>query len=158
MGEVVVALGEPDFGEGAVAAFPGEQERRDARGIGLEREREHVEHDGDVLAKFRDAVRRVDVGIGDGHAFGPFDALLDFAHAGQVLVEFLAVAAAEFAFDGVGVVQDEIQDGLLLFLPTVRFATRSAARTGAEKALEDQAWIGLGDNGCVGERHAKLYS
>ena len=75
----MVAFGDADLGEGAVAAVAGQDQRGDAGGIGLEGEEEHVIHDLDVLFKTGgDANRRLDVRIGDVlEPLGLFNALFD---------------------------------------------------------------------------------
>jgi hypothetical protein len=101
---------------------------------------------------------RVHGGIGHRHAFGSFDAFLDLAHAGQVLIQFLAVASVEVALDGAGVVHDKIQNGLLLLLAAFEIGHALIGRARAEEPLEDQPGIWLGDTGWMGERQARLYS
>ncbi len=95
------------------ARLLGEQEGRDARGIGLEGKQHHVKHELDVVAETRrNPVGRFDRRIGrlavESLGFG--DALLDLAHAGEIFIELLLVAAAELFAQAAGVVEDEIQD------------------------------------------------
>jgi hypothetical protein len=64
----------------------------------------------------RDAGRRIHVQVHHGHTLRFFDALLDLAHAGQILVELLPVASVQFSLHRVRVLQNKIQDGMLLRL------------------------------------------
>ena len=69
---------------------------------------------------------------------------LDFADAGQVLVELLLIAAAELPLERTGVVEDEIEDRPLLLAAELEVLAALARRAGAEEPLEDEPRIGLG--------------
>ena len=49
VGEVMVAVADADFGKITVVAVAGDHKRGDARGVGLERQNEHVVHQPDIL-------------------------------------------------------------------------------------------------------------
>ena len=95
--QVVVAVGDADGPVAAVAAVVGEDERGDPRQVALERQREQVAHQPEVLLVVgRDAerprvLRPAEVDRGPGAV----DPLLDLADAGEVLVELAAVGGAE---------------------------------------------------------------
>ncbi len=129
----------------AVAAVVGEHERRDARQVGLERQHEDVGHQADVvLVVLRDAQRPGDLGVADVHLrLGAFDPLLDLAHAFQVFVELALVVSAEFAFQRVGVLGDEIEDALVVTIAPQAVLVGVALVRAAEEALEDQPWVDL---------------
>ena len=144
MGEIVMAFGEAKFGEGAVAAFPSEHQSGHTRGIGLEREQQHVEHEPNMfLETRRDSGRGIGCRVNHGHAFGFFDALLNLTHAGQILIELLPVASIELALQGAGILQHEIKDGMLLLLAAFEVLDSLAGRAGAEEPLKNQARIRL---------------
>ena len=143
VGEVVVALGDADVVERAVAAVVGEQQGRDARRVGLERQDEHVVHELDVLRVVRrDARRRLDGRVvGLAEPLGLLDARLDLADAGQVLVELLrGPAASEPALHRAGVVEDEVEDWTAARGGGVAGSpARSPGGPGAEEPLEERA-------------------
>jgi hypothetical protein len=143
--KVVMAFRDAYLIEGPVAAFAGKQHGRDASRIGLECQQEHVEHQLNVAAEIgRNAIRRVRLRVNDRHPLSAFDALLDFADAGQILIQFLPVAAIEFLLQSIRIVHDEIEDGMLLFLPALKIAHAFLACPYAEKALENKPGIRLG--------------
>ena len=67
MGQVVMALGDADLVERAVAAVVGEQQGRHSRRVGLERQDQHVEHELDVLRVVRRDARAAFRRPGRGH-------------------------------------------------------------------------------------------
>jgi hypothetical protein len=68
------------------------------------------------------------------------DALLDLADAGEVFVQFAAVAGAQFRAELDGILGREIQDALVIALTAQAFGPIFGDRT-SEQALEDQAGI-----------------
>ena len=52
--------------------------------------------------------------LGCGSLFGPLEALLDLANAGEILVELLAILGRQTAFHLPGVFHHEVEDGTLL--------------------------------------------
>ena len=63
--QIVVPFGEAQIGERAIAAVVGQEQRGNARRIGLERQEQHVEHELNVLlVTGRNAGRRIDGRIG----------------------------------------------------------------------------------------------
>ena len=131
VGAVMVALGNADLRIRAIAAVAGEQERGHPRRIGLERHREQVVHHVHVFAIVRrNAGGRIGPGVRQvTEILGALDTLLDLPHAGQVLVELVAIIGAELPLKGAGVVHHEIEQRFLrglpqaeIFLPLVRTA------------------------------------
>ena len=146
MRKIMVTLRDADFAEGAVVAVVREGEGRDARGVGLKREREQVIHQAHVFAvAARNARGRSEVGIDVGpEAFGFLDADFHFANAGEILIEFLAVARVEATLHAARVLVDEIEHGAArLHAETSVFGPR-AVRAGAKHTFKEQAWIRLG--------------
>ena len=73
--------------------------------------------------------------------FGGLDALLDFADAGEVFVNFLAVPAGHFAGQAAQVALDEVEHGAFLLLADLQvlraFLAACRPRTSARKARAD---------------------
>ena len=92
VGERMVAVGDADLAIGARGAFVRDQERHDARQVGLERDRHHVGHQLEVLGEIgRDAVGLVHVRIDLRVVLlGLCELPFDFADRGEVLVELAA--------------------------------------------------------------------
>ena len=126
-----------DEGEIFAADVAGEHERADARGIGLERQHHHVEHQADlfgvvdaalsdaggvVVETFQARTQFVDRFAGQRvcfdfalAAFGiELNALFDGAHGAQIFVEFALVADAYFAAQSFRVFQHEIEHALVV--------------------------------------------
>ena len=151
VGNVVVAFGDADFAEGAVGAVGGGHEADDAGGVGLEGEQHQVVHDPNVFAVFDgDPGGCVHARIlWQAEALGFLDADFEFAHAGEVLVEFLLIARAELGLHGAGVVADEVEDGPLLLLAREEQGVALAGGAGAKEPLEKEPWVALGREGRV---------
>ena len=151
VGDVVVAVGDADLLEAAVAAVVGEHQRGDAGGVGLESQHHHVHQQAEVLlVAARIAFRRGLAGVGwQAHGFGLLDLLLDLADAGQVFVELLLVAAAEVAVEGLGVVLDEVEHRLLGGVAAAEAFGSFLGIAGAEEPFEDRARVRLRGHGLV---------
>ena len=159
MRQIVMTFGNADVGKGTVAAVVREQHRRHAGGVRLKRQHHDVVHELDVL--------RVIGGNagGRGHhrifhvaeLLGLLDARLQFANAGQILVQLVLVARIEPAFHGAGVLHHEIQNGTLFLPAALRIGHAFAGRARAEQPFKNLARIGLGVIGVVGEFQERLY-
>src|SRR6266566_2378427 len=79
-----------------------------------------------------------------------FDALFNFAHASQILVEFLPVPRSKLALQGAGIIEHKVQDASLLFLTALKALFAFTGRAGAEESLEQEAGIRLGRDGLGG--------
>ena len=92
----------------------------------------------------RHAGGRIDLGILHLHPGREFDALLDLAHAREVLVELLLVAAIEIGVHRLRIGEHVIEDGVLLGLPAAQVGHALLRGTVPEQALEHEARIVLG--------------
>ena len=91
-------------------------------------------------------------------AFGLLDARLDFADAGQVLVELVLVAGVEPALHGARVFEDEIEDRPLLAPGgACRFASALARRPSPNSRSKTSRGLASGVMGVVGELQEMLY-
>ena len=143
MREVVVAVAHADEGIRAVAALARGHEGRDARRVRLEREREQVIHDaqmlgeiaGDALGLWQCALR--DRGL---EFLRLLDLHLSLSQRGEILVHLAPVGRAEFCLQGARVVAHEIEDAAAAAL--AQRAARDEVRVVLDKeALEDQPRI-----------------
>jgi len=73
-----------------------------------------------------------------------FDASFDFTDAFEVLLELVFVLGAEAAFEGLGVFEDDVDDGLVIGLSFAVFVDF------AEEAVEGALWIDFAGEGDVG--------
>jgi hypothetical protein len=113
--------------------------------VSLEGQQQHVEHQRDVVGVIHGhAGRRIHVRVLHAHLGGALDSLLDLTHAGEVLVQFLPVAAVEARVHGLGVLEHVIEDGMMLGLATLEIRDALVRRTVSEQALEDELRIVLG--------------
>ena len=135
--DAVVAVAHADERVRAVAAFVGQDERRHARGVGLEREDHEV---GEQTQVFGVAFRNT---LGDGRVgrdlrlaggAGLLDAQLHLAHGGEILVELALVVGAEADVELTEVVAHGVEDRLTLGVATLTLEVGA----GAEEAFEDQ--------------------
>ena len=112
--EVVVAVGHADRSIAAVAAVVGEDEGRDSRQVGLERQREQVGHQPEMLLVIgRDSERsRIFHSSQIERGPGSADPLLDLPDAVEILVQLATVGGAEHLMELSGVLRDEIEDAL----------------------------------------------
>ena len=160
MGQVVMALGDIDLGEGPVAPLVGQQEGGDAGGVGLEGQDHHVEHELDVLPETCAGMpaRRFHGGVRDVlELFGPFQPAFDFPDAGQVFVELLLIVAAELLLERTGVVEDEIEDRALLLAAELEVLAALAGAPAPKRRSKTRRGLGSGDTGKVGVLHDRLY-
>ena len=81
-------------------------------------------------------------------ALGALDALLDLANGDQVLVEFLAVVAADLPGERPGVLQHEIEDAFLVALAPGQAFVAFALSVVAKEAFENQTRVGLLGHRC----------
>ena len=142
----MVTLRDADFAEGAVIAVVRESEGGDARGVGLEREREHVVHQAHMFAVAAWNTRgRSEIGVDvSPEAFGFLDADFHFANAGEVLIEFFAVARVEATLHAARVFVDEIEDGTTRLHAESGVFSARATRASAKHTFKEQARIRLG--------------
>src|SRR5690606_35504284 len=101
---------------GHVADLRRHHEGRDARYVGLEREREQIEHQVDVLVEaVRYTCRRIrQRPLRQVARLEPLYAALDFPDALEVIVDLRAIARAERPLEALGLGQNQIEDALLL--------------------------------------------
>ena len=112
--QIVMAVRNSDEGIGPVAAVVRHDERRDARGIRLKRQRQHVKHQPDLLFVILEHFRRNDaIGNRSLKFFRALHPQLDFAHGGQVFVQLSAVGRAEIFLELARVVHGEIENALV---------------------------------------------
>src|SRR5262249_44952736 len=105
-----------------------EDQRRDARRVGLEGERDDVAHQPEAIAK----IRRPDVAIA-------IDARLDLAQGGEVAVESRSIGCADLSRETTRAIPDAIED-----------AARLAAKATIEQAIERARRIRVGGHRGVG--------
>ena len=79
-----------------------------------------------------------------------FDALFNFAHASQILVEFLPVPRSKLTLQGAGIIEHKVQDASLLFLTALEALFAFTGCASAKESLEQQAGIRLGRHGLAG--------
>ena len=141
-----MAVGHADGRIAAVAAVVGEDEGRDPRQVGLERQHEQVGHEPQVLLIVgRDAERTgnlhpaaIDCGP------GAVDPLLDLPHAGEVLIQLAAVGGAErLAWSRRASSPTKSRMLLRRRSARARSAPASLAGRAAEEPVEDQPGIDL---------------
>ena len=159
MRQVVMAFRDPDFREGPVTSLVREQERGDARRIGLEGQDHHVEHEPDMVGEAAgNAGGRLDGGVRDVfETLGLLNSPLDFADARQVFVELLMVAFPELALEARGVVEHEIEDRPLLLAPHRQVLARSAGAPAPKSRSKTSRGFGSGATGRVGPLQDRLY-
>ena len=157
--ETVMSLGDVDLGEGAVAAFVGQQERGNPGRIGLKREDEHYRTSTGCMLRIREGFRRVYRWLGRGLAevFGFFDPLLDLANTGEVFVELLLIARGKLASKAAGVVSYEIENRMLARLPFLIADTTLTSGARAKSLSKTNRGFGSGATGLVAVRQARLY-
>ncbi len=124
VGDVMMVIADAEVrvhdGGGVVAVFHG----RDPGGVRAEGKNEDVIHELPILRKVRrDAVGRPrTIGAGEGRlpftglAFlaGPLDAALDLVDGAEILLKALTVRAGEFPLQGLGVLEDGIDDAAVI--------------------------------------------
>jgi hypothetical protein len=86
------------------------------------------------------------------------DALFDLAHAGQVLVELLPVAAVELGVQRLRIREHVVEDGMLLALAALEVGDAFIACAVTEQALEGELRIVLRCQRLVRRRPRQLYS
>ena len=138
-------IGHADLGIRAQAALAAEHERRDARQVGLERDRLHVEHQRRVVGEeHRHAARHLEVGRHLARvALGDLDAALDLAHRCEVFVHLAAIRRPERADQRVGALGHDVQDA-----PALASTNRARGRVQpgidpAEQPFEHQPRVRL---------------
>ena len=101
------------------AGLVGEDEGRDPGRVGLEGERQDVEHQADVLAIVLGDARRTRhaLQVDLDRLVAPVHPAFQLADRGQVFVHLLAVGLAEPALELPGVLGDEVEDALAVLLP-----------------------------------------
>ena len=142
---VVVALGNAELREGAVAAVVRQEQGGDARRVGLKSHGEEVIHEVHVLAEVvGDAVGRGGSGIRQpAKTRGALDAPLDRAHAGEILVDFFAVARPDLPLQRARIVEHEIQQRFLGLLARLEVSLAFIGCTAAEEPFKNQPRIRL---------------
>ena len=90
-------LGDAEHRERAVADFPGHHERRDARDVGLKRDRHQVEHQFRVFDEVvgNAARRHRDLEILTRPFLGELDAPFDFTHGVEILGHSIPIAGTQ---------------------------------------------------------------
>ena len=102
-------------GDGNGSMHAGQLVGGETRGIGLESQRDQVEHGVNQLARslivgIESEPFGIDLGLGYVKPTGgTFDVLLDFAHRGEVLVELVLVGLAKLALQGLGLAQEKVE-------------------------------------------------
>ena len=146
VGQVVVALGDADLVERAVAAVVGQQQGRDARRVGLERQDQHVEHELDVFRVVGRDARRASRRPGRGRRRTARPSRCASRSRGRRsgTGRASAVCGAEPPLHGAGVVEDEVEDRPLLAAGGAAGSPAARRAAGAEEPLEDEARVGLG--------------
>src|SRR5260221_9172270 len=111
MGEIMMAFGKADFGESAIAAFAGQKQSRDPRGISLKSQSKHIEHKRDMLLEIgRDARGGIHSRVCHRNAFSSFDSLFNLPNASEILVQVLPIPAIQFPFNCSVIFHHEIED------------------------------------------------
>ena len=143
--QIVVAVRNSDKRIGPVAAVVRHNKRRDARGIGLKGQRQHVKHQPDLLFIILKHFRRGDaIGNRSLKFFRALHSQLDFAHGGQVFVQLAAVGRAKIFLELAGVIHGEIENALVeQRAPGLRLF-RLALVIGGEQTVEHRARIHFG--------------
>ncbi len=147
--ERMMPVAHADVAVAAIRALVREHERADARHVALKREHHHVAHQPRVLlVAFGNALRHFVSGgdrrIRARHHFLRFlDALFDLADRGEILIQLLLVAAADFRAQRFRVVEHEVEDALFVKgAPFGDFALLLRQLVGKEP-LEDEPRIDL---------------
>ncbi len=127
-----------------VAAVVGENESRDAGGVGLEREGDQIEHQAEVIfVGAGNAGGAGVVGAAVGELIFAIETLLEFADGIEIIVELAPVGGAELCLERSGVVHGEVENA---FAIAIAFEARLGFLAGpavAEKAVEHQLGIDL---------------
>ena len=133
----MVTVRDADFAIGARCAFAGDQERNDARHVGLERDGHHVGEQLEVLGE----IRRYAIGLVHPRIhlsvilFGLFELPFHFADGREIFVELALVGRSERRLQLLCIGCDEIQNAL----PVLRLLGALFGRHGlasAEEAFE----------------------
>ena len=155
----VMAPRDADLGEDPVAAFLGDQHGGNPGRIRLKRQEQHVEHELDVLAGVcRNARRRVQLEVGHRHPLGAFDALFDFADAGEILVELLPVVPVICALMALASSMTKSRMERSSTWRRLRFWMRWPGEPAPNKRSKTRRGLASGARGWVGLRQAMLYS
>ncbi len=135
--QVVVAVRHADERIGPIAAVVRHDERRDARGIGLKRQRQHVEHQPDLLLVSLEHLRRGGA-LGKLHleSLRTLRADFDVAHGGQILVQLAAVGRAQIFLEAARVLHDKIEHALVVQARRACAAFDSPCPLGGEQTVE----------------------
>src|SRR5665213_1706566 len=143
MRQVVMTFGNADLGKRTVAAIVCQQHGGDARGVRLKRKQDRIEHHLNMFrVGRRDAGGRFLGGIfGVAQFFRTLNPRLQFAHAGEVLIQFVLVVCVELALHVAGVGHHEIEDGTLLHAAPLQFFGAVGTGTGAEEPFKNLARI-----------------
>ena len=144
-----MAFGNANLRQGTIVAVVPEQERGDAGGVGLKRQDQHVIHELNVLSPVLWNARR---GIGAGILDRPkllrlLNACLDFADAGEVLVELVLVVSVQPAVHAARLFHHEIEHRPLFLLAALQVLRALSGRAAAKEPLENHAWIGFRRHG-----------
>ena len=86
-----------------------------------------------------------------------FDARLDLADAGQVLVELLLVVRVEPPLHGAGVFEDEVEDRTLLLPAALQVRLPLAGAPAPKRRSKTSRGLDSGGIGVVGELQERLY-
>src|SRR5580700_9600779 len=112
-------VGDADFAVAAVAAVIAEDERRDPRQVGPERQHDQVGQQPRVLAKILwDTGRPGHRPLPDiDRRLRPFDPLLDLANAVEVFIELAAISDTESVAQSSGVLSREVENAFAFPFP-----------------------------------------
>ncbi len=116
--QAMVPIGNANLAVPSVASFPRQHERRNARNIGLQRQRHQVEHQLRMLAILqRNAVRllhgRHRHGVLGRLFLGHLHLALHFAHRRQILIQLALVGVTQAARQLFRIVRHQVQNALV---------------------------------------------
>src|SRR5262245_54069416 len=97
----------------------------------------------------RDAGRSISSRVfGISESFSFLDASLESAHAGQILIELVAVTCVQTLLHLMGILEYKIKDRAFLLPSQLQVFSPVARSAFAEQTFEDKAWVGLRSHGC----------
>jgi hypothetical protein len=138
----MIRIGHAELRIGLLAVVAGHHERGDARHVGLEGQREHVEHQGDpIFEPVGNANRRArHRNLRLAMLLGALDPPLDLPDALEVIAESGAIARTQTALQAPGALGDRVENAAVL-LDAGRPFSRVAAP--AEDPVEDDPRVDL---------------